>query len=193
MSRLEVMVRELGSMDRHRRHLECLGHLPVQAEPTARDRPLVQRLADERVREREAIDFVGILHDEPRRHCRLQVGEEGFGPGVAGNDPEGGKPEVGPEHGRQRERFQRSGSQPVQALADDVLDALGHACGHIGRLVEAVEHLLDEERVAPRLVAQLLGQRGVDSRLPDAAADQCLGLRSVEPLEDDALDESLAP
>ena len=56
-----------------------------------------------------------------------------------------------------------------------------------------MEQLLDEERVAPRLVAQLLGQRGVDSRLPDAAADQRLGLRSVEPLEDDALEESLAP
>ena len=63
MSRLEVMVRELGSMDRHRRHLECLGHVQVQTEPTARDRPLVQRLADERVRKREAIHSVGILHD----------------------------------------------------------------------------------------------------------------------------------
>ena len=157
-------MRELGRVHRARRRLELerLRHAQVQTEPAARDRPLVQRLADERVRKREAIHLVGILHNKPRRHRRLQGGEEGFGLVRKSDDLEGGKPEVGPEHGRQRQRFQRSRPQSVQALADDVLDPLRHARGRIRRLGKAVDQFLDEERVAPRLVAQVLGQRGVE-------------------------------
>jgi hypothetical protein len=144
---------------------------------------LVQRLADQRVREREAVDLLGIVDDKPGRHRSLQRGDQVVGPKLARDDPEGGKPEIGPEHGRERERFQRRRRQPIQTTADDVLDALRHAPDRVRRLGEAAHQLLDEERIAPGLVAQPLGQRDVGSFLADASRDECRRIRFVEASE----------
>ena len=66
-----------------------------------------------------------------------------------------GEAEVAAQHGGQRERLERRRRQPVQAPADDVLDALRHDAAPASWR-RAVQQLLDEERVAAGLLAQPL-------------------------------------
>ena len=195
MPRLEVVMRELGRVHRARRRLELerLRDAQVQTEPAARDRPLVQRLADERMRKREAIHLVGILHNKPRRHRRLQGGKEGFGLVRNSDDLEGGKPEVGPQHGRQRQRFQRqpaasrSKRWPMTSLTPS--GTLVAASGASARLciTSSMKNGLPPVRSHRRSASAASADV-----VPGAGADQGRGLRSVEALEDDALEETLA-
>ena len=171
-------MRQLARVHWERRCLQCLRHVKVQSKPAARDRPLVQRLAHERVHEREAVDLLGILDDDPGRHRRLQRGDQLVELELARDDPERGKPEIDPQHGRQGERFQRGRRQSIQTTADHLLDALRHARGRLRRLSQAAHQLLDEERVAAGLLAQPLRQRDVGSLLTDASGDERRRLRS---------------
>ena len=183
-------MRQLARVHWERRCLECLRHVKVQSEPATGDRPLVQRLAHERVHEREAVDLLGILDDEPGRHRRLQRGDQLVELELARDDPESGKPEIGPQHGRQGERFQRGRRQSIQTTADHLLDALRHARGRLRRLSQAAHQLLDEERVAAGLLAQPLRQRDVGSLLTDASGDQRRRLRRVKTGEADTVEKT---
>ena len=185
-------MRQLARVHWERRCLECLRHLKVQSEPATGDRPLVQRLAHERVHEREAVDLLGILDDDPGRHRRLQRGDQLVELELARDDPQSGKPEIGPQHGRQGERFQRRRRQSIQTTADHLLDALRHARGRLRRLSQAAHQLLDKERVAAGLLAQPLRQRDVGSLLTDASGDQRRRLRRVKTGEADTVEKTIA-
>ena len=76
------------------------------------------------------------------------------------------------------------GREPREAARDEVLDALRQARRLVGRLGEAAQHLLDEERVAGGAVLERAGERGV--------ADEDGGLGLAEPRERDALHDLLA-
>ncbi len=124
---LEVVVGQLRRMHLHRRELERLGDTAVQAQPAARDRAFVQRLAHERVAEREAVDLLGILDDQPGLHRRLERVDQLVLLTLGRDRLERRQSEVVAEHGRQRQRLQRVARQLIQALADDALDGDRHA------------------------------------------------------------------
>ena len=133
--------------------------------------------------EREAVDLRGVLEHDARAQGLLERLEQLL-PRPARHRRERGEPEVAAEHGGGRERLDRRGRQPREAARDEVLDALGEARRLVGRLGEAAQHLLDEERVARGAALERAGELGV--------ADERGGLRLAEPGQRDALDDLLA-
>ena len=142
---------------------------------------LIQRLAHQRVREREAVDLLGIVDDQPRRHRRLKRGEQ----------------VVGPELGRDVRSVASRKSVPSTVASVSVFNAAGASRSRRRPMTsltpsgspiapahrEAVHQLLDEERVAAGLVEQPARQRDVGSFLADASRDECRRIRFVEASE----------
>ena len=73
----------------------------------ALDRPVVERLADERVSERETVDFLVVLDDQARRDRQLERADQLvlLLPLIDRH----AEPEVGPQRRRERQRFERLG------------------------------------------------------------------------------------
>ena len=173
LSRLEVVMRELRRMHRQRRRLQRHRHAPVEAHAAARDRPLVERLAYERVGEREAVDLVGILEDHPCCDSGLQRRDEVVLSLLQGDRLQRRQTEIVPQHGSERQDVERRRGQPIEAPADHVLDAFRHGDPLGGRRERRVQQLLDEERISARLLEQSLGTRAVDR----SASEVCRGER----------------
>jgi hypothetical protein len=169
----EVVVRELGGP--RAGALERLAGAQVQPHAAARGRPLVERLADERVAEREVVDLARVLRRQAGAQRLLDAVED-----LAGRPVDHRldvlEPEVAPEHRRGGQRLDRDGRQPRQPSQDDVLDALRHAW-LVGRLGEAAQRLLDEERVAAGLLVHAPGELAVAGR------DERGGRAGIEPLQ----------
>ena len=163
--------------------LERLARAQVQPRPARGGGGVVERLAHERVPEGEVVDLRRVLDHDARAQGLLQRLEQLL-PRPARHLRERGEPEVAAEHGGGRERLDGRRLQPREAARDEVLDALGQARLIVGRLGQAAQHLLDEERVAGGAVLERAGERGV--------ADEDGGLRLAEPRQRDALHDLLA-
>ncbi len=145
LARLEEVVGELAG--RRAGGLERVSGAQVQPRAAGVGRRVVERLPHERMREGEAIDVLGVLADDARAQRLLERAEQLL-PRPRHHRLERGEREVAAEHGGGGQRLDGVGLQPREPPRDEVLDALGHARRLVGRLLEAAQHLLDEERVA---------------------------------------------
>ena len=176
----EEVVRELAG--RGAGGLERAAGAQVQADAAGVGGRVVERLAHERVGEGEAIDLLGVLAHDAGAQRLLQRVEQ-----LLARPPhhrlERGEAEVAAEHRGGGQRLDGLRLEPREAARDQVLDALGHALG-LGRLGQAAQHLLDEERVAGGAAVEAVGELGV--------ADELRGVRLLQAAERDPLDHVLA-
>jgi len=107
LSRLEVVMRELRRMDRQRGRFQRYRQAPVEAQASARDGPLVQRLAHKRMSEREAVDFIGILVDHPCCHSGLQCRDDLVLSLLQSDRLQRRQAEVVSQHGGERQDLER--------------------------------------------------------------------------------------
>ncbi len=147
--------------------LERAAGAQVQARAAGVGGRVVERLAHERVGEREAVDLLGVLaHDAGAQRLLERV--EQLLPGPPHHRLERGEAEVAAEHRGGGQRLDGLRLEPREPARDQVLDALGHALG-LGRLGQAAQHLLDEERVA--------GGAAVEAARELRVADELRGVR----------------
>ena len=73
------------------------------------DRPVVERLADERVPERETVDLLVVLDDQARRDRLLERGDQLVLLLLPIDRQERAEPEVGPQRRCERQRLERLG------------------------------------------------------------------------------------
>ena len=177
---------------------ERVGDRGVEPCPAQRRQLVVDRVADERVRERPAarahparrahrerpdeLRALGLVQPVEQRVALLRRG-----------GGEHADVELAPVRGGRLERGERAGREPLDAPADDLADALGDADPVVvrARLEQVAQHLLDEERVALGLGEHAGGEPRL--RVADPAADQARGRARVEPVQGDPLGARLAP
>ena len=163
--------------------LERLAGAEVQPRAAGGGGGVVERLAHERVPEREAVDLLRVLEHDRRAQGLLQRPEQLL-LRPPGHRRQRREAEVAAEHGGGGQRLDRRGREPREPARDEVLDALGEAGRLVGRLGQAAQHLLDEERVAGGAALQRAGQLGI--------ADEHRGVGLVQARQRDALHDLLA-
>jgi hypothetical protein len=176
-------VGEVARRARRRRRLERLGHAEVQLGAAQRADAVVERAADELVREAIGQAAARDLLDDPARHGLVE--RRGHGGVVERRRAqEEVELELAAGHGGELEELGGGRAEAQQPLADDIANALrrGHLAGRQGAgLPQLAPQLADEEGVAAREVGDRVGQRAVlgAGRAADELGDLVLG----QPLE----------
>jgi hypothetical protein len=159
----------------------------VQPGAPAGAQSLVERAADQRVREGELVGERAPLGDQPGVQRVVKGVEDRLG-GERESALEEVDVELPTRDGRRTQHLQRAGLQLPEPRTDGAPHALGHdeLVGVRGPVGHAAEHLAQEERVALGLVDQPLDQGG--RRVGEACRDQLGGLRGSQPMQLDVID-----
>jgi hypothetical protein len=171
---LEGVVGELGGRGAADL-LQRLRDPVVRAHAAARALALVKRLADEHVREHEAVGGVFDFADQRGLGRLLERGDD---PVLRLLDErvEHLELELAADHRGDGDQLVGGLAQPGEPRADQLLDALGDPGG--AARGQAAERLLDEERVAVRVLLQPQHE-GVAAVVPG----ELLRLGGIEPFE----------
>lgn len=200
LARREELVRELAGACAER--LERPRDAQVQPHAARARQTAVDRVAGERVAEREAVDATGDLDHEARRDRLLERLDDVVGRQVE-ERLDRREVELAADRGADRQCLDRRRGHVAQAAEDDVGDALGNADRLQrggGRLrpglqdvgvQQRAQRLLDEERVALGLLAQAAHEAGA-RRGGQPGRDERVGLGLGQAVEGDAVEALLA-
>ncbi len=186
---LREVIGHLGYVAFRSRAMEVLQHLadlPVQADALRRAHLVVERLADERVREAMPSDGLGDLGDDARADRFVEPFEELLGrrPGERREHVEA---ELATDRRRDAQHLVAGGGEPLQPSPDHLAHALRHGelgAGDLSLGAEApfghqeTHDLADEERIALGLAVHRrdeLGRRCRPRRHLDVARHVVLG------------------
>ncbi len=194
------VVRPLGRAARGVQPFERLGGPAVHPGPAGGREPVVQRVLDDGVGEREPAGLAGHLVDEQGRLGPLEGIEDGVAVGVD-ERLEQAELDVAPEHGAGGQDAGDVVAEAGDAMGDDVADVVGQVELGVGldplpvlvahdhpRLGQVAQELDGEEGVAAALAVHDIGDAGEAEVMPGRGLDEGAGVGGLEPPQRQPLD-----